>query len=1014
MTCYQRYRHLAHLFICFIGLLLIVGTPADAAPRLPSAKRECALCHIMWLTEFKRDDVTPLIAYDPKPVEKSGRQDVSSTERMCLSCHDGFVLESRFLWKQNQHTHPIGQKPSEHIQIPIVDGKNLFPLNDDGKVYCGTCHTAHGIDWSAKDSPIFMRVRSRDGELCQACHKEKTTGPAQGNHPIKEKPVVRPGFLETTRAQLSNDNTVTCQSCHSAHGAASKEKILVTENLDSQLCRNCHEDRHASDLTQAAAKKTHPVNIVPRQAKIPETLLTAGAKQGSKGQLICQTCHSPHDSKTQHGILVKDNKDSQLCRSCHNKQQQVAGGKHDMRLSNRQAVNIRGETVDKGGTCSACHLPHDGEGPKMWARKLPPNTEPMAAVCLSCHSKKGLASKHGVGEYSHPVGFAMGKAGENIKLPGFSLDGVKFDNAANGSVTCASCHDAHQWDPNQTLQSVSSETEGDASNSFLRIRNNQDSKLCRTCHKQQLYIVGSEHDLTETAPDSVNALNQKPSQAGICGSCHHVHNGLGPRMWARKLPPGIEPAAANCVSCHNPDGIAKEKAIDQHSHPVGVSIDNIGIKATLDKWVSRFPAPLGLKAPQPLPLYDERGHSLSGGQEIGCGTCHDPHRWSPDSTLAKTDVEGDAGSSFLRIADHGNSELCINCHADKSIVKHSKHGAKDLSINGKSKAGPCSNCHQPHQTKGAFLWARDTGSGEAPVEKLCTSCHRDGGTAKKKLTGDFSHPIGIELADHMKDPSLPLFKPGSIERSKQGKIDCTTCHDPHQWDPADMNSLAGSGKKVEGDANTSFLRVSAGENSELCIRCHTRQQTVLKTDHDMSVSQPRATNTKRQTVTESGVCGQCHSIHNASDSFRLWAQETSRGQNRNERLCLSCHSKNSIAANKVPAATSHPPDVHVWSGPSREALRPQAQAHLPVFDNNGEASKTGIISCPSCHDPHQWRAGATAAGPGYNSEGDTQNSFLRLTDTRAFVCADCHGLDSIYRYKYFHSQKSHQKHSLFR
>ncbi len=125
--------------------LIFFSQLSQAAMRLPSANRECASCHVMWLAEFKRKDISTLISYNPKPVMKSGKQDIASSEPICFSCHDGFVLDSRFLWEENKHAHPVGQKPSNKIKIPLVEGKNLFPLNEDGRMYCGTCHTAHGV-----------------------------------------------------------------------------------------------------------------------------------------------------------------------------------------------------------------------------------------------------------------------------------------------------------------------------------------------------------------------------------------------------------------------------------------------------------------------------------------------------------------------------------------------------------------------------------------------------------------------------------------------------------------------------------------------------------------------------------------------------------------------------------------------------------------------------------------------------------------------------------------------------
>ena len=144
---------LAAVFVAGLGV-----APATRAAGDVSENRECATCHIMWLNDFKRSDVTPLIPYDPRPRVATGKQDVSSTERMCFSCHDGFMLDSRAVWRNPQHAHPVGMKPSDKVRIPTSKGKVVFPLNDDGKMYCGTCHSAHGVDWKQDESPVFMRA----------------------------------------------------------------------------------------------------------------------------------------------------------------------------------------------------------------------------------------------------------------------------------------------------------------------------------------------------------------------------------------------------------------------------------------------------------------------------------------------------------------------------------------------------------------------------------------------------------------------------------------------------------------------------------------------------------------------------------------------------------------------------------------------------------------------------------------------------------------------------------------
>ena len=775
-----------------VALLALLGVRPVEAQLGESANRECATCHVMWLTDFKRTDVTPLVAYDPRPVTEAGRVDVASTERVCFSCHDGFVLDSRFLWRDRRHDHPVGQKPSEKVKIPTSGGKVVFPLSGEGKVYCGTCHTAHGVDFKQKDSPTFLRAKNVDSSLCLACHLDQATGPEEGNHPVFAKLAQLPGELAAAGARTGRDGSVICQSCHRMHGAPERKMLMV-------------------------------------------------------------------------------------------------------------------------------------------------------------------------------------------------------DNAQ--------------------------------------------SKLCQTCHADKKEVVNSKHDLALIAPDARNRNKQTTAESGTCGACHVPHNARGPALWAREPLKGADPTAAACLGCHNDEGIARKKTPGTHSHPVNVAMNTIGMTTTEKGWTSRFAGPKD-KPPMPLPLYDAHGQHVARDGRVGCGSCHDPHVWAPapraeQAKTAKgpaatqpaegakpvdpTKLEGDGTNSFLRIALDKDSSLCTNCHVDKAAVARSKHSAAVMVSADKKKATPdslCGTCHQPHNAKSGNLWARATGPGKGPTEKLCTECHRDGGSASAKLTGANSHPVAVTLKRVPDQLSLPLFDEHGKVATK-GQVDCGTCHDPHQWEPRDVGSRAGANAKVEGNARNSFLRLPAAPDGELCVQCHTEQRLVRKTEHDLAVVSPKATNLAGQGIADSGVCGQCHVPHDAKLPLRLWARTPGKGADPNEQLCRSCHDKGGMAQAKQPPAPRHPESVSAWSQSVRARFR-VASAPLPVFDAGGAVDDAGVISCPTCHNPHQWSAKAAVEGPGRNTEGDARSSFLRVANSEQFLCADCHGQDALFRYKYFHGKTSRKAYPLYR
>lgn len=754
------------------------------ASRLPSAKRECSLCHITWLNDFKRDDVTPLIKYEPLPMEKTGQQDVVSTERMCFSCHDGYIMDSRFLWKNKKHTHPVGVIPSNKVQLPLIEGKEVFPLNMDGKVYCGTCHSAHGVDWNQKKTPIFMRMDNTDSAMCMLCHKNRTTGTKKGNHPVNK---------------LLDD--------------------------------------------------------------APEGLLNAGSKFGDKNKVICQSCHRVHGASL-NMLLVKNNNKSELCTSCHKAKREITGTKHDMGIMAASSTNMQGKTVAEKGICSACHIPHNAKSGRLWAREDSSDTsDRISSYCLSCHSDKGLAHK---------------------------------------------------------------------------------------------------------------------------------------------------------------------KTLNQFSHPLNVPVSKVGIVASTNKWSSRFDNIRGLPDYIKMPLFNEQGMPSKKGGNVTCATCHDPHVWSHNkidntkSDLSK--VEGNGSSSFLRIPYDETNLLCINCHRKNSVVDLSKHNLLITSVDSKNikgdivtNSGTCSACHIPHNGNANYMWAREIDTQSAGVEKMCKSCHSKGNIADKKLTGKHSHPVQVSIDLISKDaqPHLPLFDDKGKRVINHGNVDCASCHNSHQWQAGKPNGTRGSNNKVEGNASNSFLRIAANHNSGLCRECHKGKFTVFGTDHDFRVTVPDIKNNQSQTLEQSGVCGQCHTPHNATLPSRLWARKPAEVNDIMASMCLSCHADKSIVKTKVPPNKLHPKRL-VSVNETRNFDNRDRNIIPPVFGLEGKPSSIGNISCPTCHNPHQWKPDKAEKGIGKNLEGNVLSSFLRHKYTEYFLCSDCHGEDSIFRYKYYHWDNSRKIHHLYK
>jgi len=943
-------------------------------PKNPNSAKACAICHYRWIdTFFIEGRGSDLVEYTSKKYV--------ATPEMCFSCHDGSVADSRAK-AFNTAQHKTNLPPPSNMTIP-----DIFPLDEQGRMQCATCHTAHGVP-SGPDSKetIFMRTSNRNSAMCRMCHPDMTGGLQAGNHSIDSTKLAIPSSL-VGRGALTGDkqNQVVCESCHTAHGSR-YESLLIRSGKDSSLCLECHRDKEV--LTPAGQKRpVHVVNVLPETAIVPEDLLRRGAQLGPSGELICETCHKVHKNKfAPQLLLLKQDRKSGLCLTCHPDKKYIAETKHNLELTAPSEKNLEGNTVADAGVCSACHLPHKA------ARELSGLGDYTAQLCISCHSTGKVAGKVNLTGTTHPLDvypFALGEANpilktisvskENLTLPLFNKNGVRN---RNGRMTCSTCHDTHR--PPPQAASVESEATQAQTPKFLR---KAALKLCAECHDDKFGIADTKHNLSKTAPEAKNILNQTPSESGLCGTCHLVHGARKGFLWARPVAAqeGQQTIPGLCVSCHNETGIAQKKLTAGVSHPTDVSPSEKG----------QTPA---------LPLFDRQGNlSAKGG--ITCQTCHDPHRWNSDSPDIEP-VKGDPQvtkrfSSFLRIS---SPKICGECHRENFQVADTKHDLsktapqeKNILNQTSSESGLCGSCHLVHNAQKSFLWAREmTVERDDVVQGLCIGCHNPESMAAKKTIHDYSHPLDIMPSETGLSTTLPLFdRAGKV--SAKGILTCHTCHNPHRWNPA--GASAAEAATEEGTAQNSFLRQQNSPSAKLCENCHSGQGVVEKTDHDLLITAPTVANSQGQTPAASGNCGACHLVHNAPNPVKLWARPLSSAGSIPQSLCISCHSSKGPVSSKVPRIATHPEDVVIID---LEITQGGRFHYLPLFDPvNGNRVTAGNLSCPSCHNVHQWDPKSHSKGEGINLEGSAMNSFLRAPSDR-LMCIDCHGPDALVKYLYFH------------
>ena len=281
-------RHLAIVPVLFVTLLALdsVSRAEEAADAF-----DCPDCHPTKIRDFKGRRANPIVAVEEFPELPSGKQDIASSEAMCFSCHDGFVMDSREAWADGRnHGHRVGMIPSDDMVLPMLDGTPEFPMNDDGRMYCGTCHSAHlnNSEGAFGQTKPFMRQSAEGGQICTACHT--------GELRIKDS-----AHDKGSRRAKDFEKRGLCENCHAPHG--SDRPVMWAGGLGDaelpadQLCRSCHDD--------APVPGEHPANVVAwsqdiRSSIFPDTLAAmpvfdADVRQQPIGNIGCSTCHNVHE-----------------------------------------------------------------------------------------------------------------------------------------------------------------------------------------------------------------------------------------------------------------------------------------------------------------------------------------------------------------------------------------------------------------------------------------------------------------------------------------------------------------------------------------------------------------------------------------------------------------------------------------------------------------------------------------------------------------------------------------------
>lgn len=196
-----------------------------------------------------------------------------------------------------------------------------------------------------------------------------------------------------------------------------------------------------------------------------------------------------------------------------------------------------------------------------------------------------------------------------------------------------------------------------------------------------------------------------------------------------------------------------------------------------------------------------------------CETCHGPGSLHAAAAGDKSNPGYSTIKNLKKLSAVDIEKTCLQCHEDENRVHWvgSMHERRNVS---------CLACHSVHEAKNEKMLLV-----QPKVEQLCSQCHRD------------------IVAKIHRNAHMPI---------EEGKMDCTSCHNPH------------------GSATPKMLNLASANDT--CYSCHADKRGPFLWEHPP--------------VREN--CMNCHDPHGSHHEFMLVSKRSF--------LCQRCH-----------IGTRHPP-----------------------------------------------------------------------------------------------------------
>jgi Cytochrome c7 and related cytochrome c len=608
---------------------------------------------------------------------------------------------------------------------------------------------------------------------------------------------ISPGPLSKAHQSLSG--VLNCTKCHDLGGGGVQLKCLdchteiktrvtqragmhavwVAADATSKDCARCHSEHNGQDF-QLIRWQPNRESLDHRQTGFPLT--------GKHAELKCEQCHNAKNipASARATIQIKDLNHTFLgltssCTGCHEDQH-------------------RGQL---GADCARCHTTDawkPASGFSHATAKFHLTGAHATVACEKCH-----ATIQGPTPFVKYTGLAFASCANCHSDP----------HKGSFKGTCESCHNTTSWTRVAQLEGF------DHAKTAFPLVGKHSSVPCSDCHTKGDFKTPVAHaKCADCHADYHQGQFLKRAGGGDCAACHN-EKGFKPSTFtvaahaATSYPLEGKHAAVQCEKCHIPKGK------DTVFHITATECSNCH---------------------QDI----HQGQFAAAPYQNHCEQCHNVQGFQP----AQFSLARHQKTRFPLTGAH-LAVICTQCHAapPRGSAVPVKFRYEDRS---------CTACHMdPHRDQ---FHDRMTAKRADGTALGCEACHT---TAQWKELDGFDHsktnfPLlgahrGVACIDCHRPPALETtlehvnFRAAPTQcsgchadphagqfASRRDVTDCSSCHTPNQWKPANFDhntrtdfSLEGAHQNVACSGCHTLTRVVAGKSvvfykptPRTCAECH--------------------------------------------------------------------------------------------------------------------------------------------------------------------------------------------------